>query len=106
MAQLLRSIVTSSKSFIKANSRLDVNRKKSQPKIDRLDSLRGSCSDSLFHETFGPLSNVRFVIKEQTMMRLKAFTTCHILFARLVMAGGQLINLMLTMTIISPQIIK
>lgn len=59
---LLNSIVTSSKSFIKANSRIDVSRKKSQPKIDRLDSLRGSCSDSVFHETFGPLSNVRFVI--------------------------------------------
>lgn len=55
------SIAKSSKSFIKANSRIDMNRKKSQPKIDRLDSLRGSCSDSLFHETFGPLSNVRFV---------------------------------------------
>lgn len=54
------SIAASSKSFIKVNSRTE--RKKSQPKIiDRLDSLRGSCSDSLFDfdETFGPLSNVR-----------------------------------------------
>jgi len=40
-----------------------MNRKKSQPKIDRLDSLRGSCSDSAsYHETFGPLSNVRFAV--------------------------------------------
>ncbi|KAL7050858.1 hypothetical protein ACKWTF_004249 [Chironomus riparius] len=54
------NIATSSKSFIKVNSRTD--RKKSAPKIDRLDSLRGSCSDSLFNETFGPLSNVRFAV--------------------------------------------
>uniref|UniRef100_A0A182STF2 nitric-oxide synthase (NADPH) n=4 Tax=Cellia TaxID=44534 RepID=A0A182STF2_9DIPT len=31
-------------------------------KIDRLDSLRGSTTDTLSEETFGPLSNVRFAV--------------------------------------------
>lgn len=55
------SLVTSSKSFIKANSRSDVGRQSIQhKKIDRLDSLRGSVSESFANETFGPLSNVRY----------------------------------------------
>lgn len=53
------SIAASSKSFIKANSRSDMNRHR---KIDRLDSLRGSTTDTLSEETFGPLSNVRFAV--------------------------------------------
>lgn len=73
------SIAKSSKSFIKANSRSDVNRKKSQPKIDRIDSLRGSCSDSLFHETFGPLSNVRFV--EQKIISIFTFSSRNLIIS-------------------------
>lgn len=52
--------MSSSKSFIKANSRSDLSRQSVQfKKIDRLDSLRGSVSEAFVNETFGPLSNVR-----------------------------------------------
>lgn len=57
------SLATSSKSFIKANSHSDVGRQSIQhKKIDRLDSLRGSVSESFANETFGPLSNVRYLL--------------------------------------------
>ncbi|XP_058453237.1 nitric oxide synthase [Malaya genurostris] len=57
------SIAASSKSFIKANSRTDMNKNVSDHrKIDRLDSLRGSTSDTVSEETFGQLSNVRFAV--------------------------------------------
>ncbi|XP_055642693.1 nitric oxide synthase isoform X2 [Toxorhynchites rutilus septentrionalis] len=57
------SIAASSKSFIKANSRSDMNKHTyANRKIDRLDSLRGSTTDTLSEETFGPLSNVRFAV--------------------------------------------
>lgn len=55
-------MAASSKSFIKANSRTDIGRGgglQNIRKIDRLDSLRGSVTDNLAEETFGPLSNVR-----------------------------------------------
>ncbi|XP_037910457.1 nitric oxide synthase isoform X2 [Hermetia illucens] len=54
----------SSKSFMKANSRQDFSKIAFQQvkKIDRLDSLRGSTSETLTEETFGPLSNVRFAV--------------------------------------------
>ena len=45
-----------SKSFIKVNSQTGVQKSK---KLDRLDSLRGSTTDSQVDDTFGPLSNVR-----------------------------------------------
>lgn len=51
--------LASSKSFIKANSQTEVNNSK---KLDRLDSLRGSTTDSQTEDTFGPLSNVRFAV--------------------------------------------
>ncbi|XP_050084413.1 nitric oxide synthase isoform X1 [Anopheles aquasalis] len=58
------SIAASSRSFIKANSRSELP--KCGPmgvrKMDRLDSLRGSTTDTLSEETFGPLSNVRFAV--------------------------------------------
>ncbi|KXJ79779.1 hypothetical protein RP20_CCG027687 [Aedes albopictus] len=57
------SIAASSKSFIKANSRSDMGKLgQNNRKIDRLDSLRGSTTDTLSEETFGPLSNVRFAV--------------------------------------------
>ncbi|XP_065076781.1 nitric oxide synthase isoform X2 [Ochlerotatus camptorhynchus] len=57
------SIAASSKSFIKANSRSDMNKHgQGNRKMDRLDSLRGSTTDTLSEETFGPLSNVRFAV--------------------------------------------
>ncbi|XP_013101350.2 nitric oxide synthase [Stomoxys calcitrans] len=58
------SIVTSSKSFMKASSRQDFIKLPLQQvkKIDRWDSLRGSTSDTFTEETFGPLSNVRFAV--------------------------------------------
>lgn len=49
---------------MKANSRSDIS-KFTFPqikKIDRLDSLRGSTSETYSEETFGPLSNVRFAV--------------------------------------------
>ncbi|XP_034942004.1 nitric oxide synthase, salivary gland [Chelonus insularis] len=51
--------LASSKSFIKANSQTEVGNAK---KLDRLDSLRGSTTDSQNEDTFGPLSNVRFAV--------------------------------------------
>jgi len=50
--------VGTSKSFIKANSQIDKhpNEKKT---LDRLDSLRGSVSDVMSEDNFGPLNNVR-----------------------------------------------
>lgn len=48
--------MATSKSFIKANSQSDMAAAK---KLDRLDSLRGSLSEPLIEDTFGPLSNVR-----------------------------------------------
>lgn len=57
------SIAASSKSFIKANSRSDMNKHgQGNRKMDRLDSLRGSTTDTISEETFGPLSNVRFAV--------------------------------------------
>ncbi|XP_062705352.1 nitric oxide synthase isoform X1 [Aedes albopictus] len=57
------SIAASSKSFIKANSRSDMGKLgHNNRKIDRLDSLRGSTTDTLSEDTFGPLSNVRFAV--------------------------------------------
>lgn len=50
--------MATSKSFIKANSQSDVTSGANRP-LDRLDSLRGSVSDPLSEDTFGPLSNVR-----------------------------------------------
>ncbi|XP_055612543.1 nitric oxide synthase-like, partial [Uranotaenia lowii] len=48
----------------KANSRSDMNKQQAQAgrKFDRLDSLRGSTTDTISEETFGPLSNVRFAV--------------------------------------------
>lgn len=51
--------LATSKSFIKANSQTEVSGSK---KLDRLDSLRGSTTDSQAEDTFGPLSNVRFAV--------------------------------------------
>ncbi|XP_076549445.1 nitric oxide synthase isoform X3 [Osmia lignaria lignaria] len=51
--------LATSKSFIKANSQTEVSNSK---KLDRLDSLRGSTTDSQTEDTFGPLSNVRFAV--------------------------------------------
>jgi nitric-oxide synthase len=47
----------SSKSFIKANSQAEPSAP--ERKLDRLDSLRGSVSDVMSEDNFGPLSNVR-----------------------------------------------
>ncbi|XP_032680802.1 nitric oxide synthase, salivary gland [Odontomachus brunneus] len=51
--------LATSKSFIKANSQTEVSGSK---KLDRLDSLRGSTTESQAEDTFGPLSNVRFAV--------------------------------------------
>ncbi|XP_015431485.1 PREDICTED: nitric oxide synthase, salivary gland [Dufourea novaeangliae] len=51
--------LATSKSFIKANSQTEVSNCK---KLDRLDSLRGSTTESQSEDTFGPLSNVRFAV--------------------------------------------
>ncbi|XP_008546993.1 nitric oxide synthase, salivary gland [Microplitis demolitor] len=51
--------LATSKSFIKANSQTEVG---SVKKLDRLDSLRGSTTESQNEDTFGPLSNVRFAV--------------------------------------------
>ncbi|KAF4518200.1 hypothetical protein B566_EDAN005925 [Ephemera danica] len=51
----------SSKSFIKANSQAD-SASVPERKLDRLDSLRGSVSDVMSEDNFGPLSNVRFSV--------------------------------------------
>ncbi|XP_071050182.1 nitric oxide synthase, salivary gland isoform X2 [Onthophagus taurus] len=55
----LSMTMQTSKSFIKANSQSDINAVK---KLDRWDSLRGSASEPLLEDTFGPLSNVRFAV--------------------------------------------
>lgn len=49
---------------MKANSRADFTKFNFPQlrKIDRLDSLRGSTSETYSEETFGPLSNVRFAV--------------------------------------------
>lgn len=44
---------------MKANSRSE---SKHSRKVDRLESLRGSMTDTYSDETFGPLSNVRFAV--------------------------------------------
>ncbi|KAG8222258.1 hypothetical protein J437_LFUL001456 [Ladona fulva] len=59
--------MASSKSFIKMNSQTEVmtsgasgtGEKKT---LDRIDSLRGSVSDVMSEDNFGPLSNVRFAV--------------------------------------------
>lgn len=58
------SITVSSKSFMRANSRSDFGKVAFQQvrKMDRLDSLRGSTTETYTEETFGPLSNVRFAV--------------------------------------------
>lgn len=57
------SITVSSKTFMKVNSRSDFNKVNFQiRKMDRLDSLRGSTTETYSEETFGPLSNVRFAV--------------------------------------------
>ncbi|XP_017771545.1 PREDICTED: nitric oxide synthase, salivary gland [Nicrophorus vespilloides] len=55
----LSMAMATSKSFIKANSQIDIHNPK---KLDRYDSLRGSVSEPLLEDTFGPLSNVRFAV--------------------------------------------
>lgn len=59
-----RSMTVSSKSFMRANSRSDIGKMSFQQvrKMDRLDSLRGSTTETFTEETFGPLSNVRFAV--------------------------------------------
>lgn len=58
------SITVSSKSFMRANSGSDFGKVSLQQvrKMDRLDSLRGSTTETFTEETFGPLSNVRFAV--------------------------------------------
>lgn len=58
------SMTVSSKSFMRANSRSDFGKANFQQvrKMDRLDSLRGSTTETYPEETFGPLSNVRFAV--------------------------------------------
>jgi nitric-oxide synthase len=52
--------MATSKSFIKANSQTELAGQQADRKLDRLDSLRGSVSDVMAEDTFGPLSNVRY----------------------------------------------
>ncbi|KAJ9597797.1 hypothetical protein L9F63_011405 [Diploptera punctata] len=54
--------MATSKSFIKANSQTELAGQHGDRKLDRLDSLRGSISDMMSEDTFGPLSNVRFAV--------------------------------------------
>ncbi|XP_059483538.1 nitric oxide synthase-like protein isoform X3 [Neocloeon triangulifer] len=51
-----------SKSFIKANSQVDTEKTVEKRPLDRLDSLRGSVSDVMSEDNFGPLNNVRFSV--------------------------------------------
>ncbi|CAG2057144.1 unnamed protein product [Timema podura] len=51
--------MASSKSFIKANSQTELACQHTERRLDRLESLRGSVSDVMAEDTFGPLSNVR-----------------------------------------------
>ncbi|CAB3251854.1 unnamed protein product [Arctia plantaginis] len=52
------------KSFIKANSQIELQRyASSNPrKLNRLESLKGSTTDATSIDSFGPLSNVRFAV--------------------------------------------
>ncbi|XP_013182279.1 PREDICTED: nitric oxide synthase-like protein [Papilio xuthus] len=52
------------KSFIKANSQIELQRYASgNPKqLSRLESLKGSATDATSIDSFGPLSNVRFAV--------------------------------------------
>ncbi|CAG9783566.1 unnamed protein product [Diatraea saccharalis] len=51
------------KSFIKANSQIEMQRyAASNPKLNRLESLKGSATDATSIDSFGPLSNVRFAV--------------------------------------------
>ncbi|KAK6625189.1 hypothetical protein RUM43_005480 [Polyplax serrata] len=50
--------LASSKSFIKLNSQAEPT----HPNLDRLDSMKGSLSDVMAEDTFGPLGNVRFAV--------------------------------------------
>lgn len=60
LLQFCFSMMATSKSFIKANSQSEIATTASANKrLDRLDSLRGSLSEPLIEDTFGPLSNVR-----------------------------------------------
>nr|CAD7260092.1 unnamed protein product [Timema shepardi] len=52
--------MASSKSFIKANSQTELACQHTERRLDRLESLRGSVSDVMAEDTFGPLSNVSF----------------------------------------------
>lgn len=54
--------MATSKSFIKANSQTELAGQQADRKLDRLDSLRGSVSDVMAEDTFGPLSNVRYAV--------------------------------------------
>nr|CAD7595373.1 unnamed protein product [Timema genevievae] len=54
--------MASSKSFIKANSQTELACQHTERRLDRLESLRGSVSDVMAEDTFGPLSNVRFAV--------------------------------------------
>lgn len=51
--------LAASKSFIKANSQTKTDSIKG---LDKLDSLRGSTTDLHTEYTFGPLSNVRYLM--------------------------------------------
>ncbi|KAK7869083.1 hypothetical protein R5R35_000802 [Gryllus longicercus] len=57
-----RISMASSKSFIKANSQTELAGLQAERRLDRLDSLKGSVSDIMSEDTFGPLSNVRFAV--------------------------------------------
>lgn len=51
------------KSFIKANSQMEMQRWSGNPKkLNRLESLKGSTTDATSIDCFGPLSNVRFAV--------------------------------------------
>jgi nitric-oxide synthase, brain len=50
--------IGTSKSFIKVNSQVDTHSTEKKT-LDRLDSLRGSVSDVMSEDNFGPLNNVR-----------------------------------------------
>jgi nitric-oxide synthase, brain len=51
--------IGTSKSFIKVNSQVDTAHSTEKKTLDRLDSLRGSVSDVMSEDNFGPLNNVR-----------------------------------------------
>lgn len=62
--------MATSKSFIKANSQTELAGQQADRRLDRLDSLRGSVSDVMAEDTFGPLSNVRYAA---TLLRAPTF---------------------------------